>query len=135
MSASNHWHLEGNLVADPEAGRSATTVARFRLAVNSYDSKTKTRVAKFFRITVFGTKAEFVLKYLTKGSGVSCSGELDIDEWVDKASQKRYDVSLIARDVDFPPKGGGGAASPAHSPAPDGVPFDEEDDGGDFSLV
>jgi single-strand DNA-binding protein len=135
MSAGNYWHLEGNLVADPEAGRSATSIARVRLAVNRYDFKTKTRIAEFYRITVFGDKAEFALKYFTKGSGVSCSGEMQINEWVDKAGQKRQDIDLIAREFDFPVKGGSGATGAGHTPSPGAVPFEDEDEEDPFKLV
>ncbi len=135
MSAENFFHLEGNLAADPEAvGRSATTVVRFRMAVNSYDSSTKMRVGKFYRLTCFGKTAEFVLKYFAKGSGISVMGELDINEWVDKAAQKRNDVSLIAREVSFPPKSGG-ATGAGHAPSPGATPFEDEDEDDPFKLA
>lgn len=137
MSVENTWSLAGNLAADPEPGKGATTMARLRVAVNSYDRATKSRKAKFFRVVIFGDRAEFVLKYFEKGSGIMLSGELDINEWEDKAGQKRNDIQLIAREAGFPPKGGSGATAAPHKPSAGSVSFSEEEDEEDdpFNLV
>lgn len=113
------FQLSGNLAADPESGRSATTVARFRVASSGWNASTKSRTTEFFTVTAFGKTAEFVMKYLHKGDGCEITGRLGINEWTDKAGQHRYDIQLTADEVNFPPnsgKGSGAMAAP-HTPS------------------
>lgn len=133
MSVENEVRLMGNLAADPEAARSSTSIAKLVLAVNTYDSASKTRVGKFYRMTAFGQKAEFALKYLKKGSAIAVVGELDINKWIDKAGQNRNDVVIKVVDIGFAPKSSGATAAP-HTPDTGAVFADEDEPQGEINL-
>jgi single-strand DNA-binding protein len=84
VSADNGFHLIGRLARDPEAGRpGGTPMVRFTLAVDRYNRTTKAREANFFRVVLFGKRAEFVLRYFTKGSGAAVSGEMAVTKFTD----------------------------------------------------
>lgn len=133
MSVENEVRLMGNLARDPEAARASVTIAKMVLAVNTYDSASKSRIGKFYRMTAFGQKAEFALKYLKKGSAVAIVGELDINKWIDKAGTNREDIVIKVMDIGFAPKGSGATAAP-HTPAPGATYADEEDEQPEVSL-
>jgi single-strand DNA-binding protein len=136
MSAKNNVTLIGNLARDPEAGRGATALARMTVAVDAYNSSTKSRDTDFINVTAFGKTAEFVLRYLKKGSGVVVRAHLKPRSWNDtRTGDKKFELSVVADEVEFGPKGGG-AVAPDHKAAPGAVPFDEaEDEDDSFSLL
>src|SRR5262245_11402938 len=117
MAANNTGSLMGNLARDPEPGRGSTTMARMSVAVDAYNSSTKSRETDFIPVVAFGKTAEFVLKYFSKGSGIVIRFHVKRRDWVDtKSGEKRYENSLVADEVSFPPKSGGGATAAAHAP-------------------
>lgn len=137
MAANNTGFLAGNLARDPEPGKGATTMARITVAVDAYNSSTKTRETDFLPVVAFGKTAEFVLKYFAKGSGVVLRYHVKRRDWVDtKTGEKRYENSLVADEVSFPPKSGGGPTGTAHAPDPGATEFeDDEEERDPFSLV
>jgi single-strand DNA-binding protein len=121
MSLENEVRLAGNLARDPEAGRG---------------SATKTREADFIGVVAFGKTAEFCMRYLAKGSGVLIRGHLKPRSWADpKTGEKKYEMSVVADEVSFPPKGGSGATGAAHAPAPGATAYEESEETDPFSLV
>jgi single-strand DNA-binding protein len=134
VSLENDVRLSGNLARDPEVGRSATTMVRMTVAVNSYNAATKAREADFIGVVCFGKTAEFVQRYFTKGSGIILRGHLKPRSWTDpKTGEKKYETSIVADEVGFPPKSGGATGAP-HAMDPGATPFDEGDSD-PFSLV
>lgn len=123
----NKVMLIGNLGADPEARQttSGSALTEIRLATSeSYKDKDGQRVEKteWHRVVVFGSQAESVARYLSKGSKVYVEGRIQTREWQDKEGQKRYTTEIIASHVTFLDKrsesGAGGSGVRNNDPAP-----------------
>lgn len=98
----NKLVLMGRLSRDPEVrytqGEKSTAVARFGIAV---DRRGKDEKSDFFNVTAFGKTAEFVEKYLKKGTKICLAGRIQQEEWTDKEGQKHTAVGVIAEEVEF----------------------------------
>lgn len=123
MAAINQVTVSGRLVSDPESRQAGSTnVSQFTVAVDKFR---KEDGANFFDVVAFGKLGELVAQYLTKGSYVVVSGNLDQQTW-EKDGQKRSKIQINARDVDFGPRVDGGQtqtsqagpAAPAPAPGP-----------------
>lgn len=89
--------LTGNLTRDPElrATASGTFVLQFSIAVNDRvkeGGEWKDR-PNFFDCTMFGTRAESLSKFLSKGSKIAVQGKLHWSQW-EKDGQKRSKVEI-----------------------------------------
>ena len=95
--------LMGRLTRDPEVSSSAsgTTFARYSIAVDRKFKREGEADADFFNCTSFGKQAEFVEKYLKKGTKIVVSGELQNNNYTNKDGQKVYDVRIMVHDVEF----------------------------------
>ena len=95
--------LMGRLTRDPEVSSSAsgTTFARYSIAVDRKFKREGEADADFFNCTSFGKQAEFVEKYLKKGTKIVVSGELQNNNYTNKDGQKIYDVRIMVHDVEF----------------------------------
>ena len=60
--------------------------ANFSVAVNRWDSKTKSEVADWYNIDVWDKQAEFAGEYVKKGIQVAIEGRIQQDKWVDKST-------------------------------------------------
>ena len=60
--------------------------ANFSIAVNRWDTKTKSEVTDWFNIEVWDKQAEFAGEYIKKGIQVAIDGRIQQDKWTDKAS-------------------------------------------------
>jgi single-strand DNA-binding protein len=108
MQDINAVALTGNLTRDPELRYTGggTPVTEIRIAVNGRrkDPGTEEWVdkANFFNVVTFGGRAEAIVHYLSKGSGVVVEGRLDWQEWeAADGSGKRQTVKVIASNVKF----------------------------------
>lgn len=97
--------LMGRLTKDPEIrysqGENQIAIARFSLAVNRRWKREGEPEADFFNCTVFGRQADFVEKYLRKGSQIVISGRVQNDNYTNKEGQKVYSVQIIVEEIDF----------------------------------
>ena len=97
--------LVGNLTRDPEVrysqGASQTTVARFSVAVNRSFKRDGEPDADFFNCTAFGKQAEFIERYMQKGTKVALSGRVQNDNYTNKEGQMVYSVRIIVDDIEF----------------------------------
>lgn len=95
--------LMGRLVRDPEisSSTSGTTFARFSIAVDRRFKREGDPDADFFNCTSFGKQAEFVEKYLKKGTKVVLSGRLENNNYTNKDGQKVYDVRVMVDEIEF----------------------------------
>lgn len=98
--------LMGRLTRDPEVrysqGASQTAVARFSIAVDRRFGKREGEPdADFFNCTAFGKTAEFVERYLHKGTKIALSGRIQNDNYTNKDGQMVYSVRIIVDDVEF----------------------------------
>jgi len=98
--------IAGNLTRDPVVRFLANeqAVANFGLAINrrfkGADGTPKDDVT-FLDIEAWGKTAEFVGKFLTKGTPVFISGRLKLDTWDDKDGKKQQKIKVVADDVKF----------------------------------
>ena len=130
--------MMGRLTRDPETryGQGATGVAvgNFSIAVDRRFKREGEPDADFFDCTVFGKQAEFVEKYLKKGTKVVLDGRLQNDNYTNKEGQKVYGTRIVVDSVEFAEskaaaEGSGAAYNGGQSyqnsqaaPAPSGAP-------------
>lgn len=93
----------GRLTREPEvsSSNSGTTFARFSLAVDRRFKKEGEPDADFFNCTAFGKTAEFVERYLKKGTKVLVTGRLQNNNYTNKEGQKVYDVRIMVEEMEF----------------------------------
>lgn len=96
--------MMGRLTKDAEVrygGANNTAVARFSIAVDRRYKKEGQPDADFFNCTAFGKTAEFIEKYLHKGSKVVIQGELQNDHYKEKDGHQQYAEKVIVNSVEF----------------------------------
>lgn len=95
--------LMGRLTKNPEVSHSTSgnAFARYDLAVDRKFKKEGEPDADFFSLVSFGKQAEFVEKYLQKGTKVVISGRLQNNNYTNKEGQKVYGVQIITEEVEF----------------------------------
>lgn len=71
---------------DFRAFDSGKTKARFSVAVNRWDSKTKAEVTDWYNVEVWDKQAEFAAEYVKKGRLVAIDGAIANNRWTDKVS-------------------------------------------------
>lgn len=94
----NTCTVAGRLVADPiERKTDKYTLAKFTLAVDRNYGKEKQ--TDFLDCDAWQKTAEYVLKYLKKGSPVAVSGRLQQDTW-EKDGKKQSKIFIVADKVE-----------------------------------
>jgi single-strand DNA-binding protein len=100
----NRVCLIGRLTGDPEMynAKSGTVIARYRLAVDRYNSQTQENEADFIPVVAFGSSAVFAQKYLHKGIKIAVEGSIKTGSY-DKqdGSGKVYTLDVIADRHEF----------------------------------
>lgn len=129
----------GRLTRDPEIrysqGETLLAIARYSIAVDRRFKREGEAEADFFNCTAFGKQAEFVEKYLKKGTKVLVTGRVQNDNYTNKEGQKVYSVQVVTEEIEFAESKGSaagtqdnnGATTPADNGfinIPDGI--DEE---------
>ena len=79
-----------------ESGKVKTT---FSLAVNRFDSKTKTEVPDWFNIEVWDKQAEFAGEYVKKGRQVAVDGRISISKWTDQTGEEKERFLIVANQI------------------------------------
>ena len=97
--------LMGRLTRDPEVrysqGANQTAVARFSIAVDRRFKREGEPEADFFNCTCFGKQAEFVERYLRKGTKILTSGRIQNDNYTNKDGQMVYSVRVMVDEIEF----------------------------------
>lgn len=99
----NSVNLIGRLTADPDyrniqrKGSEDLAVTNFTLAVDRAGSED----ADFIRCTAFGTAADFVDKYFTKGMRVGITGRIQTGSYENKNGDRVYTTDIIVEHMDF----------------------------------
>ena len=97
--------LMGRLTSDPEVrysqGANQTTVGRFSIAVDRRFKREGEPDADFFNCTAFGKQAEFVERYLHKGTKIVLSGRIQNDNYTNKDGQMVYSVRVMVDEIEF----------------------------------
>lgn len=124
----NRVCISGNLTRDPETRRTAggTAVMSFGVAVNDRAKNQQTGEwedrPNFVDCVMFGTRAEAVGRYLSKGSKVAIEGRLRWSQWQTKDGQKRSKLEVIVDEIEFMSRSeqqGAAPAQQAYAPAAD----------------
>jgi single-strand DNA-binding protein len=134
----NRVNITGNLTRDPELRSTGSGMAVLQMGVAVNDRRKNQQTGEwedspnFIDVVMFGTRAESVSRFLSKGSKVAIEGKLRWSSWEDKTTgAKRSKVEVVADDIEFMTskgEGGGGRdyAAPAAS-APSADPVIEDD--------
>jgi single-strand DNA-binding protein len=126
-----HVTLVGNLTRDPEVRQlpSGTSVCQLGVAVGSRYKDSSGEWAdrtSFFDVVVWGAQGENVARYLAKGSQVTVSGRLEQRTWEAQDGTKKSKIEIIANEVVFGSRQGGGDDRPAYTPARAVEPADKD---------
>ena len=113
MASLNKVQIIGNLGADPEMrftanGRAVATMnvaCNRRYTTQDGDNREET---EWVRVVAWAKLAELVSQYLSKGSQVYVEGRMQTREWQDREGQRRFTTEVVARDVQFLDRRGGG---------------------------
>lgn len=74
--------------------------ANFSIAVNRWDSKTKSEVTDWFNIDVWDKLAEFAGEYVKKGVQLVVDGRIAQNRWTDKATgNERENFLVVATSI------------------------------------
>jgi single-strand DNA-binding protein len=102
----NHVAITGNLTRDSELRSTAggTAVLSFGIAVNDRRKNQQTGewedCPNFIDCTMFGTRAQSVSRFLSKGSKVAIDGKLRWSQW-ERDGQKRSKIEVIVDEIEF----------------------------------
>jgi single-strand DNA-binding protein len=110
----NRVILIGRLTRDPELRKTSSgmAVASFAIAVDdNYKQPDGSKNTLFMNCSLFGQRAENVVKFTRKGSLVAVQGRLNQRKYTRKTDNQQISVvEVIADDVEFlDPKGSGQA--------------------------
>lgn len=108
----------GRLASDPEIKyTNDNCLARFSLAVQrDFKNKDGDYVTDFFDVIAFRRQAEFVEKYVKKGTKIEFNGKAQRDTWTDKDGKKMSRIVFVADRITFAESkssSGSGADKPA----------------------
>lgn len=97
--------LVGRLTRDPDIrstqGDNSTIVARYTLAVDRRFKRDGENSADFISMVSFGKTAEFIEKYVCKGTKLCVRGRIQTGSYTNKDGQKVYTTDVIGEDVEF----------------------------------
>ena len=113
----NRVTISGNLTRDAELRQTASGMAvlGFSVAVNDRRKNAQTEqwedYPNFIDCSMFGTRAEKIAQYLSKGTKVAIEGKLRWSQW-ERDGQKRSKLEVIVDELEFmSSRNGGGAQS------------------------
>ena len=125
MSMSiNRVCLSGNLTRNSELRwtQGGSSVLSFGLAVNERRRNTATGEwedrPNFVDCTMFGSRAEKLAQYLTRGAKVALEGRLHYSSWT-KDDERRSKLEVVVDEIEFMSRRDGAQGAPAAAePAP-----------------
>ena len=86
----------------------------------------------FVDVTCWGKTAELVCRWKKQGESLLIEGRLQQDKWVDKETGKnRSKLKVVASNMTFVGRGGGGDGGPRGNSAPQGSGNDEQNGSGE----
>lgn len=93
----------GRLARDPEIRytNDNKAVANFTIAIDRRFKRDGEPDADFFYCTAFGKTAEFIEKYLKKGTKIVITGHLQNDTYTDKEGQKKTTTKIMVDSCEF----------------------------------
>lgn len=131
--------LMGRLTRDPEvrysAGENSSAFARYSIAVDRRFKREGQPEADFFDCVSFGRQAEFVDKYLRKGTKIVLQGRIENNNYTNREGQKVYGIRIVSENIEFAEskaasdRNASGYSAPQRSaaPAPSAAPARSRD--------
>ena len=95
--------LTGRLCADPEIKQTTggTTIATYRFATNRTYKREGQPDADFFNCKAFGKTAEFVERYLKKGTKIAIIGHVETGSYTNKDGVKIPTFDVLVDEHEF----------------------------------
>lgn len=98
--------IMGRPTRDPEVrysqGENSTAVARYTLAVDRrFKKEGDEQTADFISCVAFGRAAEFVEKYIRKGTKIAVTGRIQTGSYTNKDGQKVYTTDVVVEEQEF----------------------------------
>jgi single-strand DNA-binding protein len=131
----NRVMISGNLTRDPELRATAggMSVLKLGVAVNDRRKNQQTGewedVPNFVDCTIFGTRADALAQYLSKGQKVAIEGKLRFSSWESQQGEKRSKLEVVVDEIEFMSsrgEGGGGGGRTFEAPQAADLPSDDE---------
>jgi single-strand DNA-binding protein len=103
----NRVTISGNLTRDPELRSTASGMSVLKMGVAVNDRRKNQQsgewedYANFVDCTMFGTRAEAISKYLSKGQKVAIEGKLRWSSWENQQGEKRSKLEVIIDEIEF----------------------------------
>lgn len=109
--------MMGRLTKDPEIRytNNGKTVGSFSIAVDRRFKSEGQPDADFFNCTTFGKQAEFVEKYLHKGTKIVICGSLQNNNYKDQNNVTHYSVQILVEEINFAESKNGGQNQPTQT--------------------
>ena len=100
----NKVQLIGRVGQDPEVktlegGKKLATVSIATNDVYYKENGDKVEQTEWHRVTAWGTTADIIEKYVTKGKEIGIEGKLTHRSYDDKNGEKRYVTEIVANEV------------------------------------
>lgn len=125
--------LIGRLTRDPEVrysqGNESMAIARYTLAVDRSYRREGENNTDFIGCVAFGRNAEFVEKYLRKGTKIAITGRIQTGSYVNREGQKVYTTDVVINTQEF-----AGSRNEAQEPAQKGQPMPEAGEDGFMNI-
>jgi single-strand DNA-binding protein len=102
----NRVVISGNLTRDPELRATAGGMQVMSLGVAVNDRRKNQQTGEwedfpnFVDCTMFGTRAESLARFLSKGTKVAIEGKLRWSQW-ERDGQKRSKLEVVVDDLEF----------------------------------
>lgn len=115
--------ISGNLTRDPELRATAGGMQVMSLGVAVNDRRKNQQTGEwedypnFVDCTMFGTRAESLARFLSKGTKVAIEGKLRWSQW-ERDGQKRSKLEVVVDDLEFMSSRQQGAPMPQQQYAP-----------------
>ena len=128
----NRVNISGNLTRDPELRQTSggSAILNIGVAVNDRRKNQQTGewedVPNFVDCVMFGSRAEGIARYLTKGTKVAIEGKLRYSTWRTQDGSKRSKLEVIVDEIEFMSRNGqqqAGARKPAADVYDEDIPF------------
>ena len=99
----NRTILIGRLTGEPEIRNTTdgTCIARFRLAVDRRSKRDGEQTADFIGCVSFGKTAEFIEKYVKKGTKIATVGRIQTGSYTNRDGQKVYTTDIVVEECEF----------------------------------
>lgn len=136
----NRVVISGNLTRDAELRTTGGGMAVLQIGVAVNDRRKDPQTGEwkdfpnFIDCVMFGSRAESIARYLTKGTKVMIEGKLRWSSW-EREGQKRSKIEVIVDDIEFAgPRqdgggqsyGGGGYSAPTAPDVPAPSAYEED---------